>query len=588
MVVNKLKYWLSICGILYISLGIAQSESVRFVAKATPNKVGTEEKFTLTYTVNARAGNFKVPDNLQANFMVLMGPSYSTQQSIGFGQSETTTSISFVLRPKAEGTFVITPARIEAAGNTIASNPVEVQVVEGTTKQADPNDPEQIARQLSWIKASLSRTSVYVGEPIHARYKLYFKTNVGNPSIVDEPSFRGFLTENVEISQEERSQREFVDNEQVVSSVVKSFLLFPQQPGKYDAQKVNVSIPTSVPTQRRDFFFGNYSVTVDNRTSFSIPAINVKPLPASGRPENFSGGVGSFQFDVKVNRNAVEVDNAVSLQISLRGKGNIKLVDLPVPELPNVFEAYEPKTTQNYKVESSTVSGNKSVEYILIPRYAGTFEIPAMEFSYFDPRSGSYKRLTSDAIRIEVTGESSREAGGGLAQKGSGGRQEQIDILSSDIMFIKTRPTALKRSNETVISQTYYWVILVVLIFMYPLIWLLRNYLFARRLARGTKLRKVEKEALRLLSEAGSNPKTSAGYLYKALEIYFLARLGMGRSEFSRDLFEKRSIEVFGDSFTQQWIGVLQKLEERQYSGGSGDAGMIQEVENIIKKAQQW
>lgn len=577
--------------LVLVSLSIiAQQEGVRFVAKASPSTVGTEEKFTLTYTVNERAGNFQIPDNLTKYFMVLMGPSTSTQQTFSFGNYETTTTISYVLRSKAAGNFTITPAKIVVGGNIISSNPVEIQVVEGKTKQADPNDPEEIAKSLAWMRAFLSRTSVYVGEPINLRYKLYYKANVGNPIIEDEPNFRGFLVENVAIPDANRQKREFVDNEQVMTSEVKSVLLIPQQPGSHDSKRIDVIIPTNVPTQRRDFFGGVYTVRVDNRTFFRIPEITVKPLPAAGRPENFSGGVGHFQFEAKVNRNDIEVDKAISLTLTLKGSGNIRLAELPEPEIPNVFEVYDPRVNQNYQIEATTVRGTKSAEYVLIPRYAGEFVIPSMNFSYFDPKNSTYKNIRTEPITIKVSGDPQREVAGGAndARTPPVSRQEQIDILSSDIMYINTNVDALKKVQTPILFKTGYWIMFFVLIALFPLTWFLRNLLFARRLARGSRLRKAEEEAFKLIKNARDNSQTANSDLYRALEVYFLARLGLPRSEFSRDMAEKQSRIQFDESFTKEWMGLLSSLEEQQYSGFAQTESKVDQVEKIIKTAQQW
>ncbi len=576
--------------LVFISLSVvAQQDAVRFVAKATPSQVGTEEKFTLTFTVNERAGNFQMPDNLNKHFMVLMGPSTSTQQSYSFGSFETSTTISYVLRPKAAGNFTITPAKIVVGGNIIASNPVEIKVVQGRTQQADPNDPEELAKRLSWVKAYLSRTSVYVGEPILLRYKLYRKVGTNDPYFDEAPSYRGFLVENAPIPEEDLQKREFVDNEQVVTSVFKSDLLIPQQPGTYDPRRINITIPTYVPTQRRDFFGGVYSAKVDNRTFVTIPQITVKPLPASGRPQNFSGGVGNFQFEVKVNRNSVEVDKAISLTLVLKGTGNIRLAELPVPDFPNVFETYDPKTSQSFKVEGTTVRGTKSAEYVLIPRYAGEFQIPAITFHYFDPKTTTYKSIRSEPIKIEVSGDPGREVvAGGRGVNPPVSRQEQIDILSSDIMFINTNTHSLSKQRTPLILQTWYWVVFFGLVLLFPLVWILRNMLFARRLARGSRLRKAEEEAYKLIKNARNNSNTANNDLYRALEIYFLARLGMPRSEFSRDLARSKSFEQFDEAFTERWLNLLASLEEQQYSGGFGVENKVDEVEEIIKKAQQW
>lgn len=571
--------------ILLSSGGFAQGSGVKFVGKASHESIGTDDRFTITYTLNARGQSFRPPENMEDHFMVLVGPNQSFQSTMTSRGFETSMQVSYTLRAKSEGTFELGPARVMVGGTPHASNSISIKVVKGSTQEKDPNDPEVLAAQLSWMKAILNRTEVFVGEPINVNYKLYSKTGVSGPRFESEPNFKGFITENIELGQIEQ-KREFIDNEQVLTAVIKSFLLFPQQPGNYDSQKIPVIIPTNVQVQRRDSWFGSMTQRVDNNTHVTIPAIKVKPLPVTGRPDDFSGGVGKFSLEISVDKTTLEADQSLSVKVTLSGEGNMRLVDVPALELPTVFETYDPRTTSRLNVVGGTLKGSKSAEYLLIPRYSGTYEIPALTFSYFNPKTKQYSEARTEPITIVVTGDKKRsDVVGGL----SAGGKERVDMMSRDIMFIKTSTPSFQRERYPVIESAWFWILWVLGILLFPVAWLLRNIIFKQRLARNTRLRKAERKADRLLQEASQLQDVAhkGDKLHKAIEVYFAAYLKINTSDLSNEQLRLRSNEVFGEAFTKEWVQVYESLEALQYGGTSVDVS-VERVKTMINKAKEW
>lgn len=570
--------------VLLSSGGVAQGSGVKFVGKASHESIGTDDRFTITYTLNARGQSFRPPENMEDHFMVLVGPNQSFQSTMTSRGFETTMQVSYTLRAKSEGTFELGPARVIVGGTPHASNSISVVVVKGSTLEKDPNDPEVLAAQLSWMKAILNRTEVFVGEPINVNYKLYSKTGVSGPRFESEPNFKGFITEHIDLGQIEQ-KREFIDNEQVLTAVIKSFLLFPQQPGNYDSQKIPVTIPTNVQVQRRDSWFGSMTQRVDNNTHVTIPAIKVKPLPVSGRPEDFSGGVGKYDLDISVDKTTLDADQSLSVKITLSGEGNMRLVDVPALELPSVFETYDPRTSSRLNVAGGTLKGSKSAEYLLIPRYSGTYEIPALTFSYFNPKTKQYSEARTEPITIEVTGDKKRSEVVGP----SAGGKERVDMMSRDIMFIKTSTPNFQSERCPVIESAWYWVLWVLGILLFPIAWLLRNIIFKQRLARNTKLKKAERMAERLLQEASKQQDTASkgDKLHKAIEVYFAAHLRINTSDLSNEQLRTKSKDVFGEGFTEEWMRVYESLEALQYGGTSVDVS-VDRVKTMINKAKEW
>ncbi len=568
------------------NIAVAQSSSVKFVGKASHETIGKDERFTITYTINSRGQSFRPPENMDEHFMVLVGPNQSLQSTMTNQGFQATMTVSYTLRPKTTGTFTMTPARVMVGGTPHQSNAISIEVVEGKTQAEDPNDPEVLVKKLSWMKALLSRTEVFVGEPISVNYKLYSKTGVSAPRYELEPNFKGFIAENIDIERVEQ-KREFIDNEQVLTAVVRSFLLFPQQPGNYDAQTIPVTIPTNVQVQRRDSWFGSVTQRVDNNTHIYFPSIKVKPLPVADRPDDFSGGVGRFTLSIEANRTSLDADQSLTVTITLKGEGNMRLIDIPKLDLPSVFEAYDPRINTRLRVSDGTLKGTKVAECLLIPRYSGTFEIPALRFSYFDPKSKRYKEETTEPITIEVTGD--KRKADAVLNDGAAGGSERADLLSKDIMFIKTAPAKLKRDTQPIIQKTWYWMLWILSLLMIPAIWMVRNLLFKQRNARNTRMRKAERQVTQLIKQAiqASSDAQRGKLLHKAMETYFSARLNINTSDLSKDRLREASMQAFGGDFTEEWMAIYESLESLQYSG-TGASTSIEHVENTIKQAREW
>ncbi|MBE0675069.1 MAG: protein BatD, partial [Bacteroidales bacterium] len=179
----------------------------------------------------------------------------------------------------------------------------------------------------------------------------------------------------------------------------------------------------------------------------------VKPLPAN-RPEGFTGAVGSFEIKSVSDNDTVPVYEAVNLTVTISGKGNIRLADAPVVSFPAGLEAYDPKTTTNAVSRESGTTGNRVFEYLIIPRSAGDFILPAITWSYFDPEKGIYQVVRTNPINLHVTKGAPGQTGPQLYAPASG---EEIQYLGKDIRFIRTNVPVLRKSRDNLLSgRTYY------------------------------------------------------------------------------------------------------------------------------------
>ncbi|MGB0175681.1 MAG: BatD family protein, partial [Owenweeksia sp.] len=436
---------------MVLSLAGAQAQ-VSFKANANRTTVGKNEQFTVEFKVNSKGRNFQAPDF--QNFRVVSGPNQNMVNYMDNYGVHYSLSYSYMLVPREVGTYEIGRATIEVEGETYRTEPLTITVEQTSPRADDPNDPYSIAASNAFLRVLTSKTSVYQGEPLVASYKLYFKTDISRPELLDEPDFTGFYKDNVEIKHI-NTERDMYNGEAYATGVIRQVVLIPQRSGTIRPGLVEVRIPTQVPSNRRDFFGRRVTQTVNQTASENFPSINVKPLPESGKPSNFGGAVGRYTMDVSLSREELSANESVTLKITVKGEGNLKLVDIPTPEIPNAFEAYDPKFSEKINIGAYGMNGTKTFEYLLIPRYGGTYKIPPVQFSYFDPRTERYQTLSSEEFQVKVTGAPAQPGqanNGGIAAS----PQEDVNFLGKDILYIKTDPGRLSKAGESFLGSTLF------------------------------------------------------------------------------------------------------------------------------------
>jgi hypothetical protein len=133
-------------------------------------------------------------------------------------------------------------------------------------------------------------------------------------------------------------------------------------------------------------------------------SINVRELPEEGKPSDFSGAVGDFELSVDASRTSLEANESTQIKVKVSGKGNLKLLSIPELSLPSALEKYDPEYTDNVRVNREGMNGSVTDSYTVVPRYAGSYPVDPVAFTYFDPNTKSYKTLNSDLFDLTVEG----------------------------------------------------------------------------------------------------------------------------------------------------------------------------------------
>lgn len=435
--------------LLLLLVGLdALGQDASFTATVSKNPVGLNETFQVTFTLeNANGGNFRPPSF--SDFNVLGGPNQSTSMSYVNGSMSQTIAFSYYLQPKNLGKFTIGSATITAGGKVYNSNKIPLEVVKGSAPAQSNNSQNggggntnaNLQAQLKdnlFVKATVDRSEVYVGEQVTVTYKLYSKVQIGNTNLTNDPSFTGFWKQDIESPQALNLQPEVYNGTRYNSAIIKKEALFPQHSGDLEIDPMGLTSVVRVQVNRQsrsffDDFFGNYQDVKYDYESNKLK-IKVKPLPTVNKPLDFSGFVGSLGMEVVLDKKETKTDDPITISVRFNGTGNLKALEAPKIELPNDFDIFDPKLTEKPK-SSTTIGGSRTYDYLVIPRRPGTFKLPPITLSYFDPTSEKYKTLTSGEFTITVTGQPSKSSStGGI----TGVSKEDVQLLGQDIRYIKT------------------------------------------------------------------------------------------------------------------------------------------------------
>ncbi len=517
------------------------SAQVTFKTTVSKNELGLNERLRIEFSINRQGGDDFTPPDFR-NFKVLAGPSQATSFSSINGKSSFKQTYTYIIQPLRKGTFTIPSASITYKGQIIKTNTVRIKVTDAVAIPKDPNDPRFLASQNIHLVAEISNANPYVGESISVVYKLYVninKVNVQNTRELSSPTFNGFWNQNIKVDNWV-AQSGTYKGEPHRFVIVKKSLLIPHKSGKLVLEPLEMEITAGVPMGRRDFFGNimyndvNFTLTSGKRT------INVKPLPLEGKPVDFNGAVGDFNFSVSTSKTTLKANESATLIVDISGKGNLKLIEMPSIIAPKGIEIYEPEHHEKIRTSLSGLQGRIYDQYALVPQFKGKFKIPEVSFSYFNPKDEQYHTITSDAIIINVP------------QGRSASEDDDSQLITkrtvvgsgSDIRFIKLKTKLIpKKAKKDFFGSDLYYILLLMPLLSIPV----GIFLGKKKQARdndvmGNKRRKANRLARKYLSEAKKqlgNKEPFYEALERAIHNYLKARLQVETSEMSMDRIEE-------------------------------------------------
>ncbi len=546
--------------ILNSSLIIAQ---VNFEATLSKKKLGLNERLRVDFVMNKNGDNF-TPPNFE-NFQIIGGPNQSIKTSYLNGEQSFSKTFSYFLKPLKKGKLVIYQATVTIDGQEYKSLPVEVNVTNSVKGANSNSDDEYFDDDNIELIASVSKSSPYINEPITIVYKLYYKSpiNVSNANESEAPKYKDFFTQNIKIPQLKVNRETYKGQ---IYNVVdwRKVVLYPQRDGNLEISPLSLNLVLDFPTNKRDFFGNIIYDQASKIITTGSKIITVRKLPDNGKPKNFSGAVGQFEFDVILNKNSLKASESFQAKVKVTGQGNLKLFDLPNLMVPASMELYEPERKENVKTNLSGMSGTIENIYTIVPKYQGKFPIQELEFSYFDPLEKTYKTLKSQKLNIDVF------EGPTLS---SNSNENILLPVSESFRFIKKENNFTRINKEQFSNTSTFYILLSI-----PLLSLLSFIIFyslpkRRELNNYEKIKKVYKQIKINLNNAEKsigNKDKFYDLVEKAIYNCLKARFSIETNKLNKESIKKQMIL---DGISVDKIEIILKLvescERARYSNSS-------------------
>ena len=556
---------------------------INFEVSVSKKQLGLNERLRVDFKIDKPGDNFRPPKF--SSFRVISGPMQSVSNVFVNGKRTYSMTYTYFLTPLQQGVYDIEQAQIEYEKNTYKTTPVTINVTEAVAIPRDPNDPKNIVDEKLHLVAEVSKRNPYVNEPITIVYKLYFAQNV-NPTdvdVVDMPKYNDFWSYNVDIP-----------NRDVATSIYKGerynlvewrkVVLYPQRAGKLQIKPLSLDITVNVPTGKRDFFQRVIYTQVPKLVSAGNLNINVKPLPIEAQPDNFSGAVGDFSIGLSTTKKQLKANESLQAKVKISGRGNLRLFSLPKLQTPSAIEQYEPESNENIRSNLSGMSGSVTQSYTLVPQYQGKYPIPAVEFSFFNPKTKRYETVKSAEQLVDVTEGPSVNRVENLATPAVVSIDTPFKFIALDTSFVAIYPSVFFG------SAMFYG------LWISPLGLLLLFAIYARRKRKqlgdteGVRMRTANRMARKYLSEAKRNLNSSEEFyvaLERALHNYLKAKLKMETADFSKEKI-KNILSQIGveEPLVNDFVSVLENCEFARYTPSSVKA-MEQDYANTAKMITQ-
>jgi hypothetical protein len=606
--------------LLFFVSSWALAQNPPFYSQVSKTKVTVGEVFQVAFTLEGQGSNLAYPNF--KDFNIYSGPNQSQSMSMVNGNFSQSTTISLFIAAKKEGKFTIGAATVMVGNQKIETKPIVIESVlannqqqSGNTNAQSNTNPQQqqqtqtpeknqyvseISGEDLFVRTFLSKTKCYLGEQLTLTQKVYSRVDLRGFQNVKFPQYNGFWSQQEDVNKQVNLQQENVNGVMYYVAEYHKVFLFPQQAGKLTVDPVELECIVRRQTKRQprnifEQFFGTGGYEdVAVKVKSKAVKVEVIELPTENKPEGFSGAVGNFSYKAEINKNQVKANDAFNLKITLNGKGNIKLVEPLKLNLPESFEAYDPKVNENIKT-SGGVSGSKTYDYLIIPREKGEYILNNLNFSFFDPEKKQYVTLPSPDIKLMVL-----EGDASSAQVITPSKNG-INKSDNDIRYIKTGDLNLKKEGQGFFSSLTHYLLLIIPTLLFAVtLFAVRQHIKANSNLIAVRERKAAKMAKQQLIIAEKHMELNNKDLFftevlNALHKYLGNKFGLSIADLSKekisDILLSRNVS---DATTKNVIETLNTCEYAKYAPSAVTGNLrkvyhytielISQIEEQIKK----
>ena len=577
---------------------------------SAPSRVAVGEQFRLTYTVNTQnVSDFRAGD-IPSELEVLIGPNQSMQSSYqiinGHASQSSSVTYTYIVAATKGGSYTIPAARAVVDGKQIRSNALSIKVIGSTGNNSRPytGDEGEEVRDMGsrisgsdlFIKVSANKKRVFEQEPILLTYKVYTLVQLSQLR-GDMPDLKSFYTQEVDLPQQKSFSIESVNGRPYRTCTWSQYVMFPQTTGKLQIPAITfegIVIQQNRNVDPFEAFFNGGSGYVEVKKKIEAPGIEIQVDPLPQRPASFSGGVGKFNISAQLDKTETMANEPITLRVIVSGTGNLKLIKQPIVNLPKDFDKYEPKVTDQTKLTTAGIEGSKIYDMLIVPRHQGQYDIPPVEFTYFDTATKRYETVKSEGFHLDVA----KGSGAGSVSDFTG---DGVDELNKDIRFIKTGDTKQHLTGEFFFGSGVYWGIIAALIIVFIALFVI----FRQRAIdnanvtkmRGKKANKVATKRLKMAARLMTDNKPSEFYdeVLRALWGYVGDKLNIPVAQLSHDnISQKLAERNVHQSIIDKFIGAIDECEFERYAPGDPKGNMnkvydkamlaIEKIEEVMKK----
>ena len=542
---------------------------VTFEAKVSKRRLGLNERLRVDFEMNENGDNFNPPSF--SNFQVVSGPQQAVSRSWVNGVQSFSKTYTYFLTPKIKGKVTIGQAVVTIGGEIYKTTPVEIEVTNSVKKPNDPNNVDNIVDGNIHLVAEVSKSTPYLNEGITVIYKLYFRNpiSVSDVSELESPSYGDFWSHLIKIGRAEINMRGSYKGEPYNEVIWRKAVLYPQKTGKLVLEPLTLNLSLSIPSNRRDLFGRRIMTQTQKTITTGEKVIVVKDLPQNNKPKNFSGAVGQFDFDVILNKDLLKASESFQAKIKVKGKGNLKLFNLPAINVPNTLEVYEPEHDEKVKITISGMQGTIEDNYTIVPQFQGKYPIPSIQFSYFDPKSKSYKILKSQDLIVDVfEGPAAVNTNRNLK---SIAPKTSIPAVDNAFRYIKLETKFESIDKKSFWRSQLFWTLVIFPVFILSISFLLKRIFYGRNEdVTKQKQRRAEQLTKKYLSSAKKHFDDQAQFyevLERALHNYLKAKLKIETTELSKSKIKNLLHQNSVDKKTAlEYVEVIESCERARYS----------------------
>ncbi|MDA9569369.1 BatD family protein [Flavobacteriaceae bacterium] len=545
---------------------------VSFEAKVSKKRLGLNERLRIDFEMNENGDNFNPPNFI--NFHVVSGPQQSVSRSWVNGVQSFSKTYTYFLTPKKKGKIVLGQAEVNINGEVYKTSPIEIEIISAVEKPNDPNNTDNIIDGNIHLVAEISKNNPYLNEGITVTYKLYFRNPISISDVqeLESPSYGDFWSHLIKIGRAEINMRGSYKGESYNEVIWRKAVLYPQKTGKLILEPLTLNLSLNLPSNRKDLFGRRILTQAQKMITTGKDIIRVKGLPQNNKPDNFSGAVGEFDFDVILNKNALKATESFQVKIKVKGKGNLKLFNLPPINVPNTLEVYEPEHEENIQITVSGMEGFIEDNYTIVPEYQGKYPIPPVKFTYFNPQTALYKTLNSQDLLVDVF--DGPQAGSKRANTVVSESKQIIETSENAFRFIKLNTELTPVNKKIFWMSNRFWILLFTPLLLIITAYLFKFFVFEKTEDASTsKQRKAQYLAKKYLSSAKKvfhNQILFYEALERALHNYLKAKLKIETTELSKSKIEILLLDKKVKKQTAlDYVSVIENCELARYAPGS-------------------